>query len=817
MDKKTFNIEGMTCAACVRSVEKATSKVEGVEKVTVNLVTNKMEVEYDAAKADIKNIEESVKKAGYKATLMTEPKQFSVEGMTCAACVNTVEKTAKKTPGVLTAEVNLTTEKLKITVDPSVFNADELKRKVMIAGYQLKTEKTLDEHQKSKDRATKIMLWKFIISALFTLPLLYIAMGHMIGLPLPSYLDPHMASETFALTQLFLTIPVILVGYQFYLIGFKTLFHRNPNMDTLVALGTGAAFVHGLYNTMLIVTGKLHTADLYFESAAVIITLIILGKYFETISKGKTSEAIKKLVDLSPKTAVVFINNEEHVIPVDDVIKDDLIVVKPGERVPVDGIIVEGNSSIDESMITGESIPVEKKIGDSVIGASINKNGAITIRATKVGKDSTLAQIIKLVEDAQSSKAPIAKLADKISGIFVPIVMSLAALTFIFWLLMGESIDFSLSNMIAVLVIACPCALGLATPTAIMVGTGKGASNGILIKSGEALEKAHEVDVVVLDKTGTITLGIPQVKKIISTSNYSEDQLLQIAASLEAKSEHPLGEAIVKAAKDKNFKFKTVDNFLNHPGFGVEGMIEGKSIRIGNLKFVNALKVKIGQLQKLADELSQAGNTLIYVVVDQTVVGLIAIADAIKPTSKKAIKALQNKGIKVYMMTGDHQITANAIASEVGITDVISEVLPEDKSKEVGKLKDLGHKVAMVGDGINDAPALALADVGIAIGNGTDVAIESADIVLMKNDLMDVSTAIELSKKTIINIKENLFWAFFYNILGIPVAMGVLYLFGGPLLNPMLAGAAMSFSSVSVVMNALRLRRFKPQRKEELA
>ena len=814
MDKKTFNIEGMTCAACVRSVEKAASKVDGVDKVTVNLITNKMEVEYDPEKVVITQIEESVKKAGYKAVILTEPKQYSVEGMTCAACVNTVEKTAKKTSGVLSAEVNLTTEKLRITVDPNTFNADELKRKIMIAGYQLKTEKTLDEHQQSKDRATKIMLLKFIFSTIFTVPLLYIAMGHMLGFPLPVWLDPHMANKTFALTQLFLTIPVVLIGYQFYLIGFKTLFHRNPNMDTLVALGTGAAFLHGIYNTILILTDQIHTADLYFESAAVIITLIILGKYFETISKGKTSEAIKKLVDLSPKTAVVLIQNEEHVIPVEDVIKDDLILVKPGERVPVDGIIVDGLSSIDESMITGESIPVEKKMGDPVIGASINKNGALTIRATKVGKDSTLAQIIKLVEDAQSSKAPIAKLADKISGIFVPIVMTLAAITFVFWMLMGESLDFSLSNMIAVLVIACPCALGLATPTAIMVGTGKGASNGILIKSGEALEKAHEINVVVLDKTGTITQGIPQVKQVISSSQFTEDQILQIAASLESKSEHPLGEAIVSMAKSKNFKLKPVESFMNHPGFGVEGMIDGKNIRIGNLKFVNKLKVKIGQLQKLADELSEAGNTLIYVVIDQTIAGLIAIADAIKPTSKDAIKALQDKGITVYMMTGDHQITAKAIALEVGITNVISEVLPEDKSKEVDKLKDQGFKVAMVGDGINDAPALALADVGIAIGNGTDVAIESADIVLMRNDLMDVSTAIELSKKTIINIKENLFWAFFYNTLGIPVAMGVLYLFGGPLLDPMLAGAAMSFSSVSVVMNALRLKRFKPQRKE---
>lgn len=817
MEKKTFDIEGMTCAACVKSVEKAALKVEGVKRVSVNLITNKMDIEYDSNKASAIDISSSVEKIGYKAILKTEPKQYAVEGMTCAACVNAVEKTAKKVPGVLDASVNLTTEKLRITVDPSIFDQDLLKRKVMIAGYKLQTERTIDEHQKKKDQASKIMLIKFILAALFTIPLLYIAMGHMVGLPLPMWLDPHMANKTFALVQLGLTVPVVLIGYRFYVVGFKTLFHRNPNMDTLVALGTSAAFLHGIYSTILILTEQVHMADLYFESAAVIITLILLGKYFETISKGKTSEAIKKLVDLSPKTALVLIQGEPVEVTVEDVLKDDLILVKPGERIPVDGIIVDGISSIDESMITGESIPVEKKISDPVIGASMNKNGALTIKATKVGKDSTLSQIIKLVEDAQSSKAPIAKLADQISGIFVPIVMVLAILTFVFWIIKGETVDFSLQNMIAVLVIACPCALGLATPTAIMVGTGKGASNGILIKSGEALEKAHEVNVVVLDKTGTITKGVPEVKKILSTSEYSEESILQIAASLESKSEHPLGEAIVRMANAKNYKLKPVESFLNHPGFGVEGIIDSKAVHIGNLKLIQRLKIKIGQLQKLSDELSLQGNTLIYVVIDAKLVGLIAIADSIKPTSKEAIQALKSKGITVYMMTGDHAITAKSIAKEVGIDHVIAEVLPEDKSKEVGKLKDEGFKVAMVGDGINDAPALALADVGIAIGNGTDVAIESADIVLMRNDLMDVATAIELSKKTILNIKENLFWAFFYNTLGIPVAMGVLYLFGGPLLDPMLAGAAMSFSSVSVVLNALRLKRFKPQRKEVLS
>ena len=813
--KKSFNVEGMTCASCVKAVERETKKVDGVKSVSVNLITNKMEVEYDDQVATIEKIESGVKKAGYQAKVATETLTLSVEGMTCASCSAAVERTSKKTNGVFKAEVNLATEKLTITVDPNAFDLTELKRKVSIAGYKIKSEMVADDHQKKKDHEIKVLKWKFIIALIFTVPLLYIAMGHMIGLPLPMFLDPHMAPLNFALSQFILTLPVIIVGYKFYTIGFKTLFLRNPNMDSLVALGTSAAFLYGVYSTIQIALGNAHGADLYFESAAVIVMMILLGKYFESVSKGKTSEAIKKLMDLAPKFATVIIDGIETLVPVDDVMRDDIILVKPGERLPVDGVVIEGFTSIDESMLTGESIPVEKTVGDTVIGASINKNGSIQYKATKVGKESTLSQIIKMVEDAQSSKAPIAKLADQISGIFVPIVLVLAIITFSFWLLTGESFEFAMANTIAVLVIACPCALGLATPTAIMVGTGKGAQHGILIKSGEALEKAHKIDVVVLDKTGTITKGLPQVTDIISSSDYHEDQLLQLVASAEARSEHPLGEAIISYAKQKGFALKTVTSFESMPGRGIKAIIDGKNLLIGNLKMIEENKIKIGQLSKVADELSLAGKTAMYVAINQTLAGIIAVADTIKESSIKAVSLLHKQGIKVYMLTGDNEKTAKAIANQVGIDYVFAEVLPEEKSTHIKNLQLEGYKVAMVGDGINDAIALAQSDVGMAIGSRTDVAIESADIVLMKSDLRDVSTAILLSKKTIKNIKENLFWAFFYNLLGIPVAMGILFLlFNGPLLDPMLAGAAMSFSSVSVVLNALRLKRFKPKEGE---
>jgi Cu+-exporting ATPase len=579
-------------------------------------------------------------------------------------------------------------------------------------------------------------------------------------------------------------------------------------MDSLIAISTLAAVLYGIFAIYKIETGDTSYAmHLYFESAAVILTLITLGKYLEAVSKGRTSQAIKALMGLAPKTATIVRNDTEMIIPVEDVTVGDIILVKPGEKLPVDGEIIEGNTSIDESMLTGESIPVEKIIGSNVIGASINKTGFIKYKATKVGKDTVLAQIVKLVEEAQGSKAPIAKLADVISAYFVPIVIGLAVIASVGWLIAGETTVFSLTIFIAVLVIACPCALGLATPTAIMVGTGKGAENGVLIKGGEALETTHVIKTIVFDKTGTITEGKPVVTDII-TSEITEDEILVLAASSEKGSEHPLGEAIVRGAEDRGLGFKDIEEFNAIPGHGIEVKIEGKHILLGNKKLMIEKDIDLSQLIRDSDRLASEGKTPMYVAIDGTLKGIVAVADVVKPSSRNAIKALHNMGIKVAMITGDNKKTADAIASQVGIDIVLAEVLPEDKANEVKKLQQGDVKVAMVGDGINDAPALAQADVGIAIGSGTDVAIESADVVLMKSDLMDVITAIKLSKATIKNIKQNLFWAFGYNVLGIPVAMGILHIFGGPLLNPMIAAAAMSFSSVSVLTNALRLRHF---------
>ncbi len=738
-------------------------------------------------------------------------KTFKIEGMTCASCARAVERAARRLEGVASANVNLATEKLAITFEPSVLSVSDIKKAVKNAGYKAVEEdggKSGDSNEKERR-----LLWRrFIISVIVTMPLLYISMGHMAGLPLPGFIDPMMNPRAYAITQLILTLPVVAAGYRYYIVGFKTLLKRSPNMDSLVAIGTGAAVVYGIYAIGRIFMGDTDYAmNLYFESAAVILTLITLGKYFETVSKGKTSDAIKKLMGLAPKTATVIKDDKEVEIPVEEVMVGDIIIVRPGERIPVDGIVISGVTSVDESMLTGESIPVEKHEGDIVTGASLNKNGSIRYKATRVGKDTTLAQIIKLVEDAQGSKAPIAKLADIISGYFVPIVMILAVLSGLAWYVIGgESITFSLTIFISVLVIACPCALGLATPTAIMVGTGKGAENGVLIKSGEALETAHKVDTVVLDKTGTITEGKPKVTDVIAAGGISGETLVMLAASAEIGSEHPLGEAIVEHAKKMGLDIKDATEFKAIPGHGIEVTIEGRHVLLGNRKLMDDRNISLEELAEASDRLANEGKTPMYAAIDSMAAGIIAVADTVKATSKKAIETLHKMGIKVVMITGDNSRTAQAIARQVGIDRVLSEVLPEDKSNEIKKLQSEGSKVAMVGDGINDAPALAQADIGIAIGSGTDVAMESADIVLMRSDLMDVSKAIQLSRSTIRIIKQNLFWAFAYNTVGIPVAMGILHIFGGPLLNPMIAGAAMSLSSVSVVSNALRLKRFKP-------
>ncbi len=812
MVSKSIQIQGMTCASCAKTVEKVTRKLEGVKEANVNYATEKLNISFDEAKVSVTDIQAVVEKAGYKAMSDTVSKTLKIQGMTCASCAKAVEKAARKLGGVTDANVNFATEKLIISYDPSTVKISEIKDTVAKAGYKaVGDEVAVDADRDRKEKERKMLWRRFIFSAIFTVPLLYISMGHMLMFPLPDFAHPEMNPMNFAVIQLILVIPSMIAGYKFFTVGFSSLFRRSPNMDSLIAIGTSAAFIYGIYAIVEISGGnKDYVNNLYFEAAGVIITLIMLGKYLETVTKGKTSEAIKKLMGLAPKTAIVVKDGKEVEISIDEVEVGDIILVKPGEKMPVDGIVVEGTTAVDESMLTGESIPVEKNTGDNIIGASINKNGSIKYRATKVGKDTALAQIIKLVEDAQGSKAPIAKMADIISGYFVPIVILLALVSALAWYFLGgETVVFAITIFISVLVIACPCALGLATPTAIMVGTGKGAEHGVLIKSGVALETTHKVQTIVFDKTGTITEGKPKVTDII-TNGISENELLQLTASAEKGSEHPLGEAIVKGAEKKGLAFKKLDSFKAIPGHGIEVTIDNMNILAGNRKLMVERNISLESLESTSDRLAGEGKTPMYIAIDNKIAGIIAVADTVKANSKKAIDRLHRMGIEVAMITGDNKRTADAIAKQVGIDRILAEVLPQDKANEVKKLQAEGKKVAMVGDGINDAPALAQADIGIAIGSGTDVAMESADIVLMRSDLMDVPTAIQLSKSTIRNIKENLFWAFGYNTLGIPVAMGILHLFGGPLLNPMLAAAAMSLSSVSVLSNALRLKRFKP-------
>ena len=817
-NQRVYNIEGMTCASCAQTVEKVVSKVPSVEEASVNLATEKLTVSFDENSANEEAVIKAVDDAGYQVVMPGEHMQYDIDGMTCASCSQTIEKVINKLDGVQSASVNLATEKMVVDFNPSELSSNDIMEAVKNSGYSAKEslsqEAQADLDKEKKEKHIKKMWSRFWQSAVLTVPLLYIAMGEMVGLPIPEMIHPMVYPERFALLQLALTIPVLIIGRPFFIVGFRALFKGHPNMDSLVALGTSAAALYSLYGTIMVLLGDHHFAmNLYYESAAVILTLITLGKYFEAVSKGKTSEAIKKLMGLAPKTAIVIRDGVETEISVDDVVLGDVIVVKPGDKIPVDGVIVSGTSAVDESMLTGESIPIEKKAGDKVIGASINKNGSFQFEATKVGKDTTLSQIIKLVEDAQGSKAPIAQLADKVSGVFVPIVIVLAILSGVAWYFLGqESWIFALTITISVLVIACPCALGLATPTAIMVGTGKGAENGVLIKSGDALETTHKIETIVFDKTGTITEGKPVVTDILVTGNLSKDDFLLLAASAEKGSEHPLGEAIVLAAEEKGMTFKEIDHFVAIPGHGIEVEIEKETFILGNKKLMVEKQIDLLDFEEESNRLAKEGKTPMYIANSHELLGIIAVADTIKESSVKAIEKLHRMGLEVAMLTGDNKRTAEAIAKQVGIDRVLSEVLPEDKANEVKKLQQEGKKVAMVGDGINDAPALAQADIGIAIGSGTDVAMESADIVLMRSDLMDVPTAIELSHATIKNIKENLFWAFLYNTLGIPVAMGLLYLFGGPLLNPMIAGAAMSFSSVSVLLNALRLKRFKPSK-----
>lgn len=751
--------------------------------------------------------------------------KFDVTGMTCSACSAHVEKSVRKLDGVLEVNVNLLQNSMSVEYDENKLNDDQIIQAVIDGGYgaSVKGKQTTQETAKGTGKSViqeqiASMKKRLIISFVFLIPLFYISMGHMMGAPLPGILTGHENIMVFALTQLFLTLPIMYVNRKYYKVGFKTLFHGAPNMDSLIAIGSSAAAIYSIYSIFCMGYymghGQMdlahsHAMDLYFESAGMILTLITLGKYLETRSKGRTSDAITKLMDLAPKTAIVLRNGTEVEVPIEQVVVGDILVVRPGQSIPVDGVLTEGNSSVDEAAITGESIPVEKSVGDTVISATINKSGFFKMRATRVGDDTTLAQIVRLVEEAGSSKAPIAKLADKVSGIFVPVVITIAVVSAVIWLIAGYSFAFALSIGIAVLVISCPCALGLATPTAIMVGTGKGAENGILIKSAESLEIAHEVHTVVLDKTGTVTEGKPVVTDIIAEDGVDPFWLLQAAASIEHASEHPLSDAVTEYAKKSNCSLLEVEQFESITGRGIKGIVKGQWIYAGNAKMMEEMQIPVTN-KKLAEQLSEDGKTALFFAENKKMLGIIAVADVIKQTSRQAIAEMKKMGLEVVMLTGDNKKTAQAIQKQVGIDRVIAEVMPQDKESEIKKIQQQGKKVAMVGDGINDAPALVRADVGIAIGAGTDVAIDAADIVLMKSDLLDCVSAIQLSKAVIRNIKENLFWAFFYNVIGIPVAAGILYIPFALKLNPMIGAAAMSFSSVFVVSNALRLKRFKP-------
>ena len=749
-------------------------------------------------------------------------KKFDVQGMTCSACSSSVEKNVNKLNGIKNVSVNLLTNSMMVDYDESKLNTNNIIAAVVDAGYNASTADQENIKVETKDELTE-MKTRVLTSFIFLVPLLYLAMGHMLGWPLPAYFNDERNIIGFAFTQFLLLLPIVVVNRKYFQVGFKTLWKRSPNMDTLVALGSTAALAYGIFAIYMISYGlgygdmsiiHKYSMDLYFESAGTILTLITLGKYFETKAKNKTSDAIKKLIELKPKTALVKRDEQEIEIPIDQVIVNDLVIVKPGMTIPVDGVVIEGRTAVDESAITGESLPVTKTVNDQVISATINKNGYILFRALKVGNDTTLAQIIRLVEEASASKAPIARLADKIAGIFVPVVISLSILTMIIWAFIEPDLAFVLSMGISVLIISCPCALGLATPVAIMVGTGLAAKEGILIKSSEALEKAHEIDTIVLDKTGTITYGKPEVVDIITYDGYAKQEMLKLVAAVEKQSEHPLAEAIVNRANEWNLILPKVEQLEVIVGKGITAQIDQKKIVIGNKTLFDELNIKLANAEADMDRLANEGKTPLYCGIADKLVGIIAIADQIKESSYQAISDLK-KQHQVIMLTGDNQKTAQAIGDRLGFSKVIAEVLPDQKENVIIELQKEGHKVAMVGDGINDAVALTRADVGIAIGAGSDIAIESADIILMKNDLNDVVNMIKISDETVKNIKENLFWAFFYNLVGIPIAAGILYLPFGLKLSPMIAALAMSFSSVSVVTNALRLRLVKLKRKEE--
>ncbi|MFB6469283.1 heavy metal translocating P-type ATPase [Cytobacillus sp. Hz8] len=797
----SLQITGMTCAACAARIEKGLKRMDGVVQANVNLALEKATVAYEPEKTSLPAIQNKIRDLGYD--VFTEKVELDIIGMTCAACATRIEKGLKKLEGVSKANVNLALEKATVEYDPSSTNVQQLIKKVENLGYEASRKEAGKEQEIADYREKEIQNQKrkFIFSLILSFPLLWSMVSHFkftSFIYLPDILMNPWVQFAFATPVQFW------IGRQFYVGAYKALKNKSANMDVLVALGTSAAYFYSLYLTIQTIGTMHHMVDLYFETSAVLITLIILGKLFEAKAKGRSSDAIKKLMGLQAKTATVVREGKEMEVPLEQVQVDDIVHIKPGEKVPVDGKIVEGRSAVDESMLTGESIPVDKTIGDSVIGATINKNGFLKIKATKVGKDTALAQIIKVVEDAQGSKAPIQRLADQISGIFVPIVVGIALLVFLIWIIWVTPGDFaeSLEKLIAVLVIACPCALGLATPTSIMAGSGRAAEFGILFKGGEYLELTHRINTIILDKTGTVTNGAPKLTDIIPALGQNETDFLSLVGSAEKQSEHPLAQAIVEGIKEKGANFSATEEFEAITGFGIKAIVNQKLIYVGTKRLMKEKGIDISVGLNEMSALESEGKTAMLVAIDGLYAGIIAVADTVKDTSKKAVQRLKNMGLEVIMITGDNVQTAQAIAAKVGIDSVIAEVLPEGKAEEVKKLQNQGRKVAMVGDGINDAPALALADIGMAIGTGTDIAMEAADITLIRGDLNSIADAIYMSKKTITNIKQNLFWAFAYNSIGIPVAA-----FG--LLAPWLAGAAMAFSSVSVVLNALRLQRVK--------
>ena len=798
LKETSLQITGMTCAACATRIEKGLKKMDGVEEANVNLALEKSLIKFNPEKLNDKDFEKKIQDLGYGVA--KEKKEFAITGMTCAACATRIEKGLSKLEGVSSANVNLALENATVEYNPSQVSVMDIISRVEKLGYEAHNKENEKEAIDYREQAIQKQKRKFILSAILSLPLLWTMVGHF---SFTSFIYmPDILMNPWV--QMALATPVqFIIGKQFYVSAYKALRNKSANMDVLVVMGTSAAYFYSVYQA-IIMAGEHHSAQLYFETSAVLITLILLGKLFEARAKGRSSEAIKKLMGLQAKTALVIRNETEVEIPLEEVITGEIILVKPGEKIPVDGEVIEGNTAVDESMLTGESIPVDKTIGDTLFGSTINKNGFLKMKATKIGRDTALAQIIKVVEDAQGSKAPIQRLADKISGVFVPIVIGIAIITFLVWIIWVVPGEFTpaLEALIAVLVIACPCALGLATPTSIMAGSGRAAEFGILFKGGEHLETTHHIDTVIVDKTGTVTNGKPELTDVIVADGVDEEEFLALIGAAEKQSEHPLAEAIVQGIQARNIQLESVQHFEAIPGYGVKTTINGKEIIVGTRKLMNQYNVDISGIQIVMEELEANGKTAMLASIEGTYTGLIAVADTIRDSSKKAIKRLKEMNIDVIMMTGDNERTATAIGREVGIDHVIAEVLPEGKADEVKKLQESGKKVAMVGDGINDAPALAVADIGMAIGTGTDVAMEAADITLIRGDLNSIADAIIMSHKTMKNIKQNLFWAFAYNTLGIPIA-------AVGLLAPWVAGAAMAFSSVSVVLNALRLQRVK--------